>query len=393
MSGSAQDRPLELWCDAFPVLSESFVAAEARELAGLGHPLSVRAVVPGEGPKAEVTVRYEERSRGNAWALLRVLARHPVACAADLAQRRRWRREEHPVPLRHLAPDILRLERDPRTRIHVHFAGPAALSAMRVSRILGRPWSLTAHAYDIFLCPMNLREKLRGAALVTSGCDYTVAELRRIVGADRAARIHRIVMGVDPACFVRTIPAAEGATVVAVGRLVEKKGFVHLIRAAADPALTGLLERMTIVGEGPLRPIFEAEISRLNLQGRVDLVGALAPEQVRSALEAAAVLAMPCVVTADGDRDSMPVVVKEALAMELPVVLSDAVGLPELARPAFARLVPPGDSQALAAALAELLALTAEERTAMGRAGRAFVSEQADVRRETARLSALLTER
>ena len=111
---------------------------------------------------------------------------------------------------------------------------------------------------------------------------------------------------------------------------------------------------------------------------------------MRAALEAASVLAMPCVVAANGDRDSMPVVVKEALAMELPVVLSDAVGLPELARPAFARLVPPGDSHALASALAELLALSPAERAAMGRAGRAFVREHADVRRETARLSALL---
>jgi glycosyltransferase involved in cell wall biosynthesis len=101
---------------------------------------------------------------------------------------------------------------------------------------------------------------------------------------------------------------------------------------------------------------------------------------------------MPCVIAADGDRDSMPVVVKEALAMEVPVVASREVGLPEIVRPEFGRLVPPGDEEALAAALAELLALPAERRAEMGRAGREHVREHADSRTETAKLSALLSE-
>ncbi|MDP9383707.1 MAG: glycosyltransferase, partial [Actinomycetota bacterium] len=108
-------------------------------------------------------------------------------------------------------------------------------------------------------------------------------------------------------------------------------------------------------------------------------------------LETAAVLAAPCVIAAGGDRDSMPVVVKEALAMEVPVVASDEAGLPEIVRPPFGRLVAPGDPAALAAALAEVLALAPEERAALGRAGRAHVLEHADVRAETARLSRLLT--
>lgn len=365
------------------------MAGEARELARLGHPLLVRAAARGDGPEAGVEVRYEASSSGLG-PLLRVIARHPVRCLADLLSRRRWAREEHPVPLRRLAPDVLRLSRDPDCRVHAHFAGPAALGAMRVSRILGRPWSLTAHAYDIYLQPMNLREKLRDAAVVTSGCDYTVGDLRRIAGGDRAGRVHRIVMGVDLARFARLGPPPSGARVVAVGRLVEKKGFVHLIRAAAAPALAGRLEELVIVGDGPLRAGLTAEVDRLGLRDVVAFAGALPPEGVRAALERAAVLVMPCVVAADGDRDSMPVVVKEALAMEIPVVLSDEVGLPELARPDFARLVPPGDPSALARAVAEVLALSTAERAEMGEAARAFVREHADLRRETAKLSALL---
>jgi glycosyltransferase involved in cell wall biosynthesis len=95
-------------------------------------------------------------------------------------------------------------------------------------------------------------------------------------------------------------------------------------------------------------------------------------------------------VAADGDRDSMPVVVKEALAMEIPVVASDEVGLPELVRPEFGRLVRPGDANALATAIRELLALGPEERAAMGRAGREHVLAHCDVDRETRRLADLI---
>jgi colanic acid/amylovoran biosynthesis glycosyltransferase len=122
----------------------------------------------------------------------------------------------------------------------------------------------------------------------------------------------------------------------------------------------------------------------------VELAGAAEHDAVRARLEAADLLAMPSVVAADGDRDSMPVVVKEALAMEVPVVASDEVGLPEVVQPAWGRLVAPGDPDALAAGIEELLALSVEERAAMGRAGREFVLECCDVEREAARLLELV---
>ncbi|MCW2997469.1 MAG: glycosyl transferase group 1 [Solirubrobacterales bacterium] len=366
------------------------MAAEARTLAELGHPVHVCAAGRGDGPQDSglpTSYLWEASTRTRLLAMAAVAVRHPWRCLADLRDRRRWRREETVPPLRTLAPAIRRLEGSDAI-IHAHFATAPALRALRASRILGRPWALTAHAYDIYRSPANLTEKLQSAALVTSGCAYTVADLRHAAGPQAAANVHEIVMGVDPGRFARTQPPPGGRHIVAVGRLVEKKGFVHLVRALADPGLDGAT--LTLVGDGPLAPALRAEADHAGVSGRVAFAGALDPAGVRLALEHADVLAMPCVIAADGDRDSMPVVVKEALAMELPVVVSDAVGLPELVREEFGRIVPAGDAAALARGLADVLAADPQRRAAMGAAGRARVIAGANLRTETARLSALL---
>jgi colanic acid/amylovoran biosynthesis glycosyltransferase len=197
-------------------------------------------------------------------------------------------------------------------------------------------------------------------------------------------------MGVDAEVFARTTPHPQDGHVVAVGRLVEKKGFADLVRACGrlreEPAFTAL----TIVGEGPLAAELRALAAACGVQEHVRFAGALAPDAVRALLEEAAVLAMPCVIAADGDRDSMPVVVKEALAMEVPVVATDVVGLPEVVDATCGRLVPPGDPAALAQALREVLRLDAGGRAALGHAGRARVQECCDVGTETRRLVALI---
>jgi glycosyltransferase involved in cell wall biosynthesis len=145
-----------------------------------------------------------------------------------------------------------------------------------------------------------------------------------------------------------------------------------------------------IAGDGPRRGELEGLCDRLGLGGVVEFPRVWGADAVRELLEGADLFAMPSIVASDGDRDSMPVVVKEALAMEVPVVASDAVGIPEMVRPEWGVLVPPGDPRALAAAIAGLLALPQAERARMGAAGRIFVREHCDVDREAEKLSALI---
>lgn len=371
--------------DWFPELSESFVTGEVGALRALGHDVRVEAGrhagAPNHAAAAAVAASYmsddtpAERVRALAW----LAARHPVRCLRDVISQRRWRREEGVRRLRTLAPAARRAAVSGTRHLHAHFATGAALDAMRLGALLELPYSVMTHGYDIFGLPANLREKHERAAFAATACDYSARHLRGRAGVEART----LVVGVDPDVFSRRQPYPGGRTVVAVARLVEKKGLRDLIDAAAQAHV----DRVVIAGDGPLRPELAAQVESLGLGGVVELVGGQTPDRVRALLERADVLAAPCVVASDGDRDTMPVVVKEALAMEIPVVATDEVGLPEVVRPEWGRLVPPGDPRALAAAIDELLALPPGERAAMGRAGRAFVSEHCNLHTESAKLA------
>jgi len=375
--------------DHWPELSETFVVNELQALRRIGHDVAVltAARAADANPEApgdiDVHVLADDDRRRAAGDLLWLLQRRPLACARDVVRRRCWRRAEWARPLRALAPAARAIVERGDEHLHAHFAGGAALDAMRLAALTRRPFSVTAHAYDIFLTPRNLREKLVRADAVFTGCDYNVRHLR---GVAPQANLHKVVMGVDAGVFRRATALPGGRTVLVVGRLVEKKGFDVLIDAVAQ--LPGV--RARIVGDGPLRAALQERAARGGAAARIEFAGSLAPAAVRAALEAADVLAMPCVVASDGDRDSMPVVVKEAMAMELLVVASDEVGLPECVLTPWGRLTAPGDAGALAAALRDVLALPLEERARAGLAGREWVRSHADLDAETARMAAVL---
>jgi glycosyltransferase involved in cell wall biosynthesis len=371
--------------DHWPELSETFVVNELQALRRLGHEVRVQAAQPAAhaSPEApddvDVHILGDDDRRRAVRDLLWLARRRSLACGRDVIHRRRWRREEWVRPLHALAPAARRVIERGDEHLHAHFAGGAALDALRLAALTGRSFSVTAHAYDIFMTPRNLREKLARADVVFTGCDYNVRHLRRVWPQ---ANLHKVVMGVDATRFRRTTPLPGGRDVVAVGRLVEKKGFEVLVEAVAQlPDV-----RARIIGDGPLRSALEQRAARAGADDRVEFAGSLAPAGVRAALEAADVLVMPCVVAPDGDRDSMPVVVKEAMAMELLVVASDEVGLPECVLAPWGVLCPPGDANALAAALRRVLALSPEERRQAGSAAREWVCRNADVDVETARL-------
>jgi glycosyltransferase involved in cell wall biosynthesis len=264
--------------------------------------------------------------------------------------------------------------------VHAHFAWEAAAAAMVVSRLLGRPWSVTLHANDMYARRRHLREKLADADRVITVCDYNRRRLVELEGVNRPIPV--VVCGVERTEDEST---EKDIDVVAVGRLVEKKGFDLLISACAllRHRLPGL--RVMIIGEGPLRASLQRMIDELELTGFVTLVGPRPHEEVLACIATSRLMALPCRVASDDDRDSMPIVVKEAMMRSVPVVGADVAAMGEMVDDSCGRLVPANDPAALADAIAELLADDAL-RGELGQAARRRALDRFDVDDEVTKL-------
>jgi colanic acid/amylovoran biosynthesis glycosyltransferase len=392
--GSDRARRLVVASDRFPYLTAQFVNREIEALREAGWHVRVEAVERPERPllggARGIRVDYieQEGTLDRARAMAGLAARHPLRCIADLARRRRFEPGDR-MPLRALAPAALRLGAGGERHVHVHFAALAAANALRIGRIAGVPVSVTPHAQEVYLEPVSLPEKLRQATFTTTVCKYNVTLLERLV-PNQAQKLHNIPIGVRPEAHFRRTPYPGGRTVVAVGRLVEQKGFVHLIDAVALLEDRAPVDRLLIAGDGPLRASLAARIAELGIGHRVELLGSLEPGPIRDLIERADLFAVPSVVAADGNRDAVPVVLYEAMAAAVPVVASDEVGLPENVDPSWGRLVAPGEPAALAGAIAELLELPPDRRAEMGEAGAEFIRRERNLAIQTSRLIALI---
>jgi glycosyltransferase involved in cell wall biosynthesis len=277
-------------------------------------------------------------------------------------------------------------------QIHAHFIDRAATLALVASRLLDIPYSVTAHANDIYVNPILLHEKLGEAKFVATCTGYNQAHLARLGADSFGHKLRCIYHGLDvgnyqPASRV----SSDKPMVIAVGQLKEKKGFAYLIEACHMLKERGYHFECQIVGEGPLRQDLEARIRQLFLQDTVTLCGALPHQDVIDKYKQSTIFVLPCIVGSDGDRDGIPNAVLEALAMQRPVVSTRHSGIPEVVEDGVnGLLVPPADAVALAEALANLLD-DPERRQRLGERGRQTVIENFDVAQNVRRLLAEFT--
>jgi glycosyltransferase involved in cell wall biosynthesis len=203
-----------------------------------------------------------------------------------------------------------------------------------------------------------LVERMARASFVVTVSESNRRHLRGLLaGAGRDGRVLRLYNGLD---LERVRPAAAAqrrpGLVVAVGRLVEKKGFADLVEAARLLRAGGADVRTVIVGDGPQRAALQAQVERAGLAGRVQLVPALTQDAVLELIASASAFALPCVVGADGDRDGLPTVLLEAMALGTPAVSTTVAGIPEMIEHGVSGLlVGQREPAALADALARLL--------------------------------------
>jgi colanic acid/amylovoran biosynthesis glycosyltransferase len=366
----------------YPVLSETFVALEVSELRLRGVRVTVLAGAHGGVGGAEPGTVHLRGGKSTPRVLLAVAhvrwaVLHPRRYARAHSLVRAAGVERGDCDWRRLAWAATQLRRSRVEVLHAHFAWSAAAQAWALAVLLDVPWVLTVHARDMYVEPVRLPEKLAAANAVVTVCHYNEDHLRADHGF--TGPIHQIICGVRlPASVHRA--GADERHVVAVGRLVEKKGFDILVRAAA---LLPSDVTVTIYGDGPERGRLLALAASLG--NRVAFPGAVDHPTVLEAVGQAAALCLPARIAADGDRDSMPVVVKEAMARAVPVVVTDVAALPEMVDDRVGWVVPPDDVDALAGALADLLAHPSEAAR-RGVAGRARVESSFRVEDQMDRL-------
>ena len=147
--------------------------------------------------------------------------------------------------------------------------------------------------------------------------------------------------------------------------------------------------RVEIIGTGPLKPALEAQVQRLGLQDRVTFLGVQPQEAVRPAYRRATLFALPCVVSADGDRDGIPNVLLEAMASGVPVVSTAVVGIPEWIQSGHNGLLVDPHNPAMLADAVDLLLGDADLRDRLARAARCTIEAHFAIDRSSQQLLAL----
>ncbi len=380
----------------YPRLSETFIAQEILALERRGLEIEIYSLrFPTDGavhPVHEAITSsvtylpeylYQEPIRViRAWSAVRKRPGFKKAWAAwhsDLI------RDPTPNRVRRFGQALVLAHEMPADigHIHAHFIHTPGSVARYAGMIAGLPWSVSAHAKDIWTLPeWEKREKLADCAWAVT---CTAANHAHLSALAPHGRVELVYHGLDfsrfPVIDEKTAGPANGGpvTLLSVGRAVDKKGYSILIEALST--LPAELDwRFVHIGGGPLRAKLEAQAAAAGIAGRIEWRGARTQAEVLAACREADLFVLASRISKDGDRDGLPNVLMEAQSQGLACLSTAVSAIPELIEDGeTGLLVPPDDAAALADALARLIS-SPEERARLGRAGEARVRERFDMK-------------
>ncbi|WP_028465030.1 glycosyltransferase [Nisaea denitrificans] len=379
--------------DEFPVLSETFVGNEIRAVAALGHPVEIIAMrrpqgksQPADEALATQTVYLDEIGSLDAGLEL-------MRSGSRIGRAWEFISEQRGLPGRSLLFNAAKiasvLHRRNCEHIHAHFAWGAAGHAIAAGRLAGISVSFVGHGTDVFGTPADLDTKLRHADFAVATCEDTRAHFLNLASD---AIVASIACGIEVDRFKR--PESDGnpgePRLIYVGRLIERKGVQDVLSALSRLAPS---ERpaFDIVGDGIMRAELEEQTAALGLSASVTFLGSRPAEWLTANLGRYTALLAPFFEGEDGGRDTGPLVTKEAMAMEVPVIASTFMGLKEIVNESCGILVPPRDLDALTAAIRTAVSWSPEERYRLGQAGRQRVITNFTTRRQAEYLTAVVS--
>jgi glycosyltransferase involved in cell wall biosynthesis len=395
----------------YPRLSEAFIVNEILLLEERGYQLRIFALRdPGEAQVQENVHRVRAQVSyipDDFWSSFFAFIR------ANFRAWRRWPqtyrqalwfavresvRQKNSAPLKRFAQAAYLACLSPAgndvSHLHAHFGNDPTTVAFFTSWLNGICYSFSAHAKDIYVQDRAfLQEKIARARFVVTCTEYNTNYLQSLRDQSGGATvIRRCYHGVDLRLFSPPAKRSPNAVprILSVGRLVPKKGFPVLLQALRRLRLQGFDFRCTIVGDGPLAGALHNQIAAASLDDWVQLIPSMSQGELLQHYRSADVFALACEVDRDGDRDGVPNVILEAMAMTIPVVSTRVSGIPECIEHGLnGMLVAEKDAAALCEAMAKILSSPKLARQ-LGRAGRKKVLHDFDARRNIAEIDAAL---
>lgn len=361
----------------YPRISETFIANEILLLEEQGIPVRIFSMRHPREEFCHDTVRrirarvdylptelFPEFPRLLLAGALTAAARPARFGAALRTAGERFRRTRSPGTVKHLLQAAYLVNRFLRRQreivhLHAHFAHSPTSVAMFAGLLSGLSFSFTAHAKDIYTSDARqLKEKIHRAALVVTCTEYNRRFLLGLA-RDTSTPIYRIYHGIDLSLFnAGAAPRRPRPPfrILSIARLTVKKGIPTVLRALALLRERGIDVQYTLIGDGDQRDAVIRMIFDLGLQDRCRWTGTLPHDRVIGELQRADLFALGCEIGPDGDRDGIPNVLVESLAMGVPAVSTSVSALPEIIRHEESGLLSaPGDCRAMADNMLRLL--------------------------------------
>jgi glycosyltransferase involved in cell wall biosynthesis len=254
--------------------------------------------------------------------------------------------------------------------VHAHFGSNSAEVVMLAHALGGPPYSFTVHGPTEFDKPkaLHLAEKVARSAFTVAITSYCRSQLFRWVHHADWAKVKVVRCGLEPAYFeTPPVPVPNNAKLVCLGRLVEQKGPLLLVEAAARLIKKGVNFELVLMGNGPMRAEVEKQVQALGIAANIRFTGAYGTKELMAEVLSSRGLILPSFA------EGLPMVFMEAMALRRPVLSTYIAGHAELVRPGEnGWLFPAGSVEAIADAMEDCLTRSPEDLTRMGLAGHAM---------------------
>lgn len=403
MSSQPDPQPLRMGylVSRYPAVSHTFILREVLALrergikidvASINDPPSENELTPAERTESDRT--FYIKREGTAGALKAIgwlLLHHPRDLARGLVQAMHLGGTD---PRRILlclfywieAAILARwAQKRSLTHVHVHFATPAATVALIATSIASITLSITVHGPDEFydVPGYYLERKIARTGFIVCISFFAQSQLMKLTPGEDWHKFDLARLGVDLEHFApRPFRAAPSRfQVLCVGRLVSSKGQRILIEAIELLVNRGHSLHLRLIGDGPDRQDLQRLVRERGLAAEVTFEGAVNQDRIRDFYREADIFALASFA------EGIPVVLMEAMAMEIPSIATGINGIPELIRDGIdGLLVAPSDIEGMAAALESLIEQP-RLREILGKAGRKRVEEQYTLSKSIDRLS------